>query len=211
MDNSLDQAMLSITDELDPDTTQYITFELAGYLFGLPSRDILRVVSTPPPSQGGLISMGMVQLGPYSIQILDLVSVLALKTTQPTTHPRPSAASSRALEKRNKVRELEPNENPPFLVVLQKEKKELWGIALSEPPDLMEVPNYALKPVPFHQRRSQSLKWVSHIVNYDLNRARHALLILDLSPILNLAGVPTMNEDTLKFTGGIKPPLELPK
>lgn len=222
MNNSIHPATLSITEENAPDTTQYITFELSGYLFGLSSREILRVVATPPPNQGGLIAMGMVQLGPYSIQIIDLLSTLALKSADGKTPQRPSVGSSRALENRKKMPEPDPEQNPPFLVVLQPQAQdlgqsqtrsqyqELWGIALHEPPDLIEVPNYALKPVPFQQRRSQALQWVSHIVNYDLDSNRHALLVLDLSPIVNDAPPPAPYNDKLKFTP-IQPPLESPQ
>ena len=171
MNKSLDYAALSITEDNAPESTQYITFNLSGYLFGLPSKSILRVVGTPPANQGGLISMGMVQLGPYSIQIIDLVSLLALNDTS----VRPSVSSSRALEKRKKAPTVDPEKNPPFLVVLQNDEGEFWGIALHEPPDLMDVPDYALKPVPSHRRTTRSLQWVSHIVSYDLNSDRHSL------------------------------------
>ncbi|MEM9948153.1 MAG: hypothetical protein AAF810_19115 [Cyanobacteria bacterium P01_D01_bin.36] len=219
MNNSTYQATLSIAEDNQPDTTQYITFELFGYLFGLPSREILRVVTTPPPTQGGLVAMGMVQLGPYSIQIIDLVAILALRSTDIKKHPRPSVSSSRSLENRKKGHEPNHDENPPFLVVLENPQQhetqgqaqsqinsqELWGIALHEPPDLIEVPNYALKPVPSHQRQSQALQWVSHIVNYDLNEDRHTLLVLNLSPIVKRTRPPLHLSDSLKFTP-IPPP-----
>ena len=208
MNNSLDYAALSIAEDNAPESTQYITFNVSGYVFGLPSKAILRVVTTPPANKGGLISMGMVQLGPYNIQIIDLVSLLALDDTQ----SKPSAHSSRAIERRKSAsrkserRESErreksssfvaPAKNPPFLVVLQNTDGEFWGIALDEPPDLMDVPNYALKPVPEHRKTTRSLQWVSHIVSYDLNSNRHSLLILDLSLVIDPEGkaAPMLDE-----------------
>lgn len=203
MDNPLDYAVLSITEDNAPESTQYITFNLAGYLFGLPSREILRVVATPPANKGGLISMGVVQLGPYSIQIIDLMSLLALNDTS----NRPSMSSSRALENRKRAPVTNPNQNPPFLVVLQNDEGEFWGISLHEPPDLMDVPNYALKPLPAHRRTTQSLQWVSHIVSYDLNSDRHSLLVLDLSLILDPEGkvAPKLDDDVR--LSAIQPPL----
>lgn len=169
-----------------PETTQYITFDLSNYRFAIPSHNIVKIVATPPANQGGLVSLGLVQLGPYSIQIIDIEALLSLNSAADKDNPRPSATSSRSLEKRKKTDDELSEENPSFLVVLQNALQEdLWGVALTEPPDLIEVPDYALKPVPAQKRLGRSLRWVSHIVNYDLNSERHSLLVLDLSPILN--------------------------
>ena len=161
------------------EVTQYITFKLADYLLALPSQKILKIVATPPPEQGGLVGIGLVQLGQHSIQILDLSKLLDLK------EPSKEAAS----------------QNPPFLVVFQDNAEDLWGIALPEPPDLMNVPDYALKPVPSEKRLARMLRWVSHLVTYDLNSDRHTLLLLDLSVILNL----NQTEPTARSTNA--PPL----
>lgn len=167
-----------------PETTQYITFDLGGYRFAIPSDEILKIVATPPSSQGGLVGLGLVQLGPYSIQVIDLFSLLSLNSANNKDNPRPSASSSRALEQRKKLEDNQHNDALPFLVVLQGKTSDLWGVALSEPPDLIEVPNYALKPVPAQRRLTPSLRWVSHIVSYDLDKDRHSLLVLDLSSVM---------------------------
>ena len=197
--NNLSNRMTSKTTFEDlPATTQYITFELSDYLLAIPSREILKIVATPPQNQGGLVSLGLVQLGPYSIQILDLSELLALKGAKNENLPRPSATSSRSLENRKKADSDEAEENPPFLVVLQGAEDNLWGIALREPPDLMEVPDYAFKPIPAQKRLTRSLRWVSHIASYDLNSDRHSLLILDLSTVLSTEKVkPPVAKDAL--------------
>ncbi|MGB3291962.1 MAG: chemotaxis protein CheW [Phormidesmis sp.] len=149
--------------EVSAETIKYITFKVAGYVFALPSQEILKVVATPARSEGGLVSMGLVQLGQYSIQILDLPELLSLKTVE-----RKSSSA----------------ENPPFLMVLQNADKDLLGIAVDDPPDLLEVPSYALKPVPPEKRLTHTLKWVSHVVTYSLGNNRHTLLLLDSSLLL---------------------------
>ncbi|MEN8443705.1 MAG: hypothetical protein ABG776_01710 [Cyanobacteria bacterium J06555_13] len=204
-----EQATLSQVDDNAPEITQYITFKLSGYLFALPTREVLRIVATPPPSQGGLIKMGMVQLGPYSIEMIDLPSLLALKDSPKDKHSAwPSVASSRALENRKQTIAKEAShQNPPFLIVLQNAEKDLWGIAVYEPPDLMEVPDYALKPVPSQHRLTRALRWVSHVVSYDLNSDRHSLLILDLSIILAPKRTEPIPEENPRFME-IKPPLD---
>ena len=152
-----------------PEETQYLTFRVADYLLALLSQQILRVVAIPPTGRDGLIDMGIVQLAQYSIQIIDLPKLLELK-------PAGDAASDGSSANR-------------FLIVLQNDSKDLWGIAVQDPPDIMTVPNYALKPIPPAQRQTRALRWVSHVVTYDLSSNRHSLPILDLSDLLERQGV----------------------
>ncbi len=163
-------------------TAKYITFKVAGYVFALSSQEILKVVATPSPNEGGMVSMGLVQLEQYSIQILNLPELLRLNTTD-----RQSSA-----------------ENPPFLMVLQNAEKDLWGIAVDHPPDLLEVPDYALKPVPPEKRLTPALRWVSHVVTYSLGSDRHTLLLLDSSLLL----APPQDESETTSSFEIQPPAD---
>ncbi|MEL6816063.1 MAG: hypothetical protein AAFP03_14835 [Cyanobacteria bacterium J06598_3] len=206
MNTPLKSAALAATDNPPVESTQYITFKLADYLFALRSLEILKIVETPPPSQGGLVQMGMVQLGPYSIQIIDLPALLSLKGKASKNKPGVSPAHPPNNQRKEPNPE-QPEQSPPFLMILQNAEQDLWGIALHEPPDLMEVPDYALKPVPSHQRSTRALRWVSHIVSYDLNSNRHSLLILDLSTVLAPGRSLPVVDNTPKFRE-ITPPLD---
>ena len=170
---------------------KYVTFKLANYLFALPSEKILKIVPTPSPSQGGMVSMGLVQLEQYSIQTLDLPKMMNLQRENtaisragskqhPMNSPQKESSSSKTSEELVSVEA----ENPPFLMVMQDAENALWGIAVHEPPDLMDIPQYALKPVPSEKRLTRALRWVSHVVTYDLGSDRHTLLVLDLSVLL---------------------------
>ncbi len=158
----------------DAEADQYITFKLADYLCALPSEKILKIVATPPPSQGGMVSMGLVQLEQYSIQIIDLAKLLNGQSADSASAR--TTASKTVTSADFTVAALK---NPPFLMVLQDSAQKLWGIAVNEPPDLMDIPRYALKPVPSEKRLTRALRWVSHVVTYDLGRNRHTLLVLD--------------------------------
>ncbi len=175
-------------------TNKYITFKMADYLFALPSEDILKIVATPSPSQGGMVSMGLVQLEQYSIQTLNLPKLLGLQQAS-------------AQDELDELTEAGSAQNPPFLMVMQNADKDLWGIAVDEPPDLMDVPKYALKPVPPEKRLTRTLRWVSHVVTYDLGGDRHTLLILDIAVLL----APKQAEITTSAASfpGIEPPLEI--
>lgn len=76
------QAATSKTIEHAAEVTKYITFRLIDYLLALPSEKISKVVATSLPQPGGFVSMSLMQLEQYSIQILDLSQLLALDTLQ---------------------------------------------------------------------------------------------------------------------------------
>lgn len=185
MNSVLDRAISASAQpaESPSETTRYITFKVAGYVFALPSQAILKVVATPPPNEGGLVNMGLVQLEQYSIQILNLPELLSLKSAD---------------------RKSSDTENPPFLMVLQNADKDLLGIAVDTPPDLLAVPDYALKLVPPEKRLTPALRWVSHVVTYSLGGDRHTLLLLDLSMLLS----PPQADSETVTAFEIQPPLE---
>ena len=204
----------------DSETNKYITFKLANYLFALPSERILKVVTTPPPSQGGMVSMGLVQLEQYSIQTLNLTKLMNLQqndggisklSAEQTSLSGENASivsheSSEVFSKLKDVASVSTEENPPFLVVMQDADNALWGIAVQEPPDLMDIPRYALKTVPSEKRLTRALRWVSHVVTYDLNGERHTLLILDLSVLFSTRSSEAPSNS--KLLAAIEPPLE---
>ena len=72
----------------------------------------------------------------------------------------------------------------------------------------MDIPHYALKPVPSEKRVTRALRWVSHVVTYDLDGDRHTLLLLDLSALLAQEPTSAANPSDENFLG-IEPPLEL--
>ncbi|MBE9060974.1 chemotaxis protein CheW [cf. Phormidesmis sp. LEGE 11477] len=177
--------LLSSTADRNPDRLhKYIAFKLADYSFALPSEDILRVVATPPPSQGGMVSMGLVQLAQYSIQILNLPELLSLKAfDRGDTDDRSSDNRSQQDPYLNEFAETAFAQNPPFLIVLRDADESLWGIAVHEPPDLIEISDRSLNPVPPEKRLLGALQGVSYIGSYGMEGDRHTLLILDV-PVL---------------------------
>ena len=128
MNNILNKAAFT-ESTAEAETDKYITFKLAGYLFALPSEAILKIVATPPPSQGGMVSMGLVQLEQYSIQIIDLIKLLSLQDQPKDIETSATSATS---DSKNLV--ATPTKNPPFLMVLQDAEDTLWGIAVAPPP-----------------------------------------------------------------------------
>lgn len=210
--STTEEAVL-VPDQNGSESNKYITFKLANYLFALPSNKILKVVPTPTPSQGGMVSMGLVQLEQYSIQTLDLPKMMNLQPAGASVDLDNGSVSdktrdvSKLSEPENEPKRgsLDQEKNPPFLMVLQDTEGVLWGIAVNEPPDLMDIPDYALKPVPSEKRLTRTLRWVSHVVTFDLDSARHTLLVLDLSVLLSTQPTPSPSEGSLLLE--IEPPI----
>lgn len=186
----------------------YIFFRIEQYLLALPSENILKIVATPPPSQGGMVSMGLVQLQQHSIQILNLEKLLDL---QGNAYPRKEPLTHLEHVKRGSS-----EKNPPFLIVMRKDLDEdLWGIAVGEPPELMNIPDHALSSVPEEIRLPGALQWVSHIATCLSNGANselsQTLLVLDL-PVLLAARRADINaniNDASVDILSIEPPLKV--
>jgi len=220
--------MNTISNRVQPTAStkavEYITFKVGKYLFALPSQAILKVVATPPPSQGGMVSMGLVQLEQYSIQIIDLSERLGFRKARVRSaeidsnlnsvktagnSPKAKRKAKHKAEHRAKPPEqltAEPNPNPPFLMVFQNSAGDLCGIAVETPPDLMNIPENTLKPVPTENRLTKALRWVSHIVVYEANGSRHTLLVLDLPLLLTPSQTKRPAAAPPMFT--IEPPVD---
>lgn len=190
---------------MNPVSRSHIFFKLDDYFLALPSANILKVLPTPPPSQGGMVSMGLVQLQQHSIQILQLEKILDLEPPKPEgTDLEEINLEEINLEEinledaaRNNSKPSEnPNEpaiskqNPPFLIVMRSDLDEdLWGIAVDKPPELINIADDDLSPVPEEIRLPGALKWVSHVVTRHVT-VPHAedvpqtLLVLDLPALL---------------------------
>ncbi|MGD1952719.1 MAG: chemotaxis protein CheW [Leptolyngbyaceae cyanobacterium] len=142
-----------------PEIGKFITFEVAGYWFVLPVTAILKIVNCPPPSQGGTIDIGLVQLGSHTIRLLNLHRELSYTAKVKTA----------------------PSGNAPFLVVVQDPQKELWGITLNAPPDLVELPLTLFKPVALETPFDHKTNWISHMAIE--SGSDRTLLLLDVHAI----------------------------
>lgn len=146
---------------MDNDTSaiaKFITFKIADYWFALPMEVILKVVNCPSLDQGGIVPLGLVQLGPHTIQLLDLHGVFGLGNTPPPTQL-------------------------PFLLVLRGAQKRLWGITLASPPDLIELPLTTFHSVSVDRRFVPKKQWISHIAILSEQEISRTLLLLDLKAV----------------------------
>lgn len=146
-------------DNIPSQVTKSITFNIAGYWFALPMASVLKIVNCPPADQGGIVDLGMVQLGSHTIQLLDLHRTFGLGRN--AIRPTPTL----------------------FLLVLRNAQNELWGIALDAPPDLIDLPNTAVQSASTDARFTPKKPWISHIAILSEQDITRTLLLLDLQAI----------------------------
>ena len=108
------------------DHFRVIAFGIASYTFALPMGAIARVIHCPPLENPGLGRTGLIHLEQQVIRILDLHDLATAQgNSQETAAPEPR-----------------------FLVIARRRDGELCGIPVDTPPDLIEVAQSQVQPLP---------------------------------------------------------------
>jgi purine-binding chemotaxis protein CheW len=141
-----------------------IVFKIADYLLALPISDVLKVINCSAVENRGLRTMGVIQLGPHTIRILDL------HLPQLNSGGLPQLPG-----------------NQPFLVITRTPQGELYAIAVDEPPNLMEIPLEMMRSLPPSHRQSSGLEMVSHAAVISQDEVTTTIFLLDVKRILNTA------------------------
>lgn len=140
---------------------KFIVFKIGDCLMALPMSDVLKVVNCPPSSSGSLRSMGFVQLGNHTIRVLDLHQQLN-SGDLPTVCDRQS-----------------------FLVITRTPDRELCGIVVDEPPNLVELSSDGVRSLPPPDHQSGFLPMVSHTAIISHDDVTTTILLLDVKRLLN--------------------------
>jgi purine-binding chemotaxis protein CheW len=145
-----------------------IVFQVSKNLFALPIEDVLKVVNYPATDSSGLREMGLIQLGRYTIRVIDLQQQFNSKgISQSFNHS-------------------------PFLMIMRSPWGELCGILVDEPPNLVELPREMLRSVPQSEYQSGVLKLVSHTAVVPQKNGTTTIFLLDIKRVLN----PTVHESS---------------
>lgn len=149
----------------DSQVSKFIVFKIGDYLLALPLGNVLKVVNySPIEVQAGiplLRTMGVVQLGKHTIRILNLSQLISSDNLPQLPLKQ------------------------PFLLIAQITLGELFGIWLEEPPNLLELHQQMLRPIPKSERHSGTLEIISHAAVLSENNVTITIFILDLQRILN--------------------------
>lgn len=147
-----------------PEPEKYIIFQLVSYWYVIPVAEILKIVNCPSPKNGGIVDLGMVQLGPHTVQLLNL----------------------------HQIFEIDGNTTPSygFLVVLKFQDHGLWGITLNATPDLIELPSDTLNPVSLTGELTAQSPCISHVGIVSEETGNRTLLRLDVKALIQRHGKP---------------------
>lgn len=145
----------------ESNTGKFIVFKVADFLLALPIDEVLKVVKYASVANKNLSAMGVIQVGKHAIKLLDL-------------HLPP----------------LSSNDSPhrPFLVIARGGSGELCGIAVDEPPNLVELPLELMRSLPPSDRYGKrALEWVSHVAVLPQDGGTATVFLLDLKRVTTAA------------------------
>ncbi|MEQ9235637.1 chemotaxis protein CheW [Coleofasciculus sp. E2-BRE-01] len=142
---------------MTPDTQKYIVFKISDSLMSLPMDNVLKVLNTPS-NESGWNAMGLLQIGDYTIRIVDLHQQL---------NPNYDANSTNLQS---------------FLVITNPIEGDLFGIIVDEPPNLIELNPDLIRKLPKYNRR---LPMVSHAAVLQENEKKTTIFMLDLYELFN--------------------------
>lgn len=134
------------------DSQKYIVFKISDCLMSLPMDNVLKVLNTPF-NESGWDAMGLLQIGNYTIRIVDLHQQLNPDYDVDATHSQ------------------------SFLVITNPIEGDLFGIVVDEPPNLIELNPDLIRKLPKYNRR---LPMVSHAAILQENEKKTTIFMLDL-------------------------------
>ena len=136
---------------------KYIVFKISGCFMALPMDNVLKVINTPPTASGWN-AMGLIQVGNYTIRIIDL-------------H-----------QKLNTDEQLMLPVFQSFLVITNPIEGELCGIIVDEPPNLVELNRDIIHKLP---KSNRQLQMVSHAAIIYEKEIKTTIFMLDLHELFN--------------------------
>ncbi|MEQ8383309.1 MAG: chemotaxis protein CheW [Coleofasciculus sp. A1-SPW-01] len=139
------------------DTQKYIVFKISDCLISLPMDNVLKVLNTPS-NESGWNAMGLLQIGDYTIRIVDLHQQLNPDYDTNSTNLQ------------------------SFLVITNPIEGDLFGIIVDEPPNLIELNPDLIRKLPKYNRR---LPMVSHAAVLQENEKKTTIFMLDLFELFN--------------------------
>ncbi|MEO0868334.1 MAG: chemotaxis protein CheW [Cyanobacteria bacterium J06642_11] len=145
---------------------KYIIFQVASYWYVILVSEILKIVNCPSPKDGGMIDLGMVQLGPHTVRLLNLHQIFEITDVEIPAHP--------------------------FLIVLQSPNHGLWGITLDGTPDLIELTPETLNPVSLTGELTTQSPCISHVGVLAGATGNRTLLRLDVKALIQRHGEPQL-------------------
>ncbi|GAB4342124.1 MAG: hypothetical protein Fur0042_04150 [Cyanophyceae cyanobacterium] len=189
-----------------PETLRAICFGVEGYRFALPVTAISKVAHCPSLDGNDLGKAGLVHIDSQVIQILDLRTLLtpnapevrpAIGATPPPigatpppigATPPPIGATPPPIGATPPPIGAKPLPIAPeqFLVVAHCQGRAPVGIPTDAPPDLLEIPRTAVRPLPPHGDRAHLSDLATFVAVLGSDGQETSIFLLDLARTLAL-------------------------
>ncbi|NEP10604.1 MAG: chemotaxis protein CheW [Symploca sp. SIO2C1] len=154
---------------------KFIVFKIADYFLALPIQDVLKVVNCSFELTGSLRTMGLVKIGRHMIQVLDWHEQLACLGSPQSEQTNPHVTQ---LVTTGSFPQLPVKQT--FLVITRDYQGALCGIAVDEPPNLVELPLEIMQALPESNHQSNVFKMISHAVVLSSGALSTTIFILDV-------------------------------
>jgi chemotaxis signal transduction protein len=163
-----------------PETLRAICFGVEGYRFALPVTAVSKVAHCPSLDGNDLGKAGLIHIDSQVIQILDLRTLL---------HPdAPETAPAIGAKLLPIAPETAPATAPEqFLVVAHCQGRAPVGIPTDAPPDLLEIPRAAVRPLPPHGDRAHLSDLATFVAVLGGDGQETSIFLLDLARTLAIA------------------------
>ncbi|NJK64265.1 MAG: hypothetical protein HC921_17645 [Synechococcaceae cyanobacterium SM2_3_1] len=138
-----------------------LAFPLRGQVMAVPLAAVVKLVNCPVSLQTDENEVGLLPWGDHQITVLNLYTRLAT-SSEAATSPR-----------------------RPFLLILQAPHQDLYGIPVTEPPALLNLPASSIRPLPQAYRQAMPLPLASYVAVLPRGEISVTLLLLDLSLLLH--------------------------
>lgn len=146
---------------------KFIVFQIAYYRIALLINDVLKVVNCSSIANQEILTLGLVHIGCHTIRVLDL-------------HDYLNAESKNLVSQQNTTE--------GFLVIVRNLDRQLCGILVDQPPDLLELPYEMMRSLPKSARQAKTLlDLVSHAAVISREGFTKTIFLLDVEQVLNLA------------------------
>ncbi len=137
-----------------------LAFPLRGQVVAVPMAAVVKLVTCPASLQTDENEVSLLHWRDHQITVLNLYSKLTPSSAETTPPKR------------------------PFILILQAPHQDLYGIPITEPPALLNLPASTIRPLPQAYRQAMPLPLASYVAVLPRGEISVTILLLDLSLLL---------------------------
>ena len=136
--------------------------------------DVLKVINCSSIANKEILTLGLFHIGCHTIRVLDLHHYLNEEIQNPISLQIDNLSQPKITES--------------FILIVSNLDRQLCGILVDQPPDLLELPCEMMRSLPKSARQATTLlDLVSHAAVVSREGVTKTIFLLDVEQVLNLA------------------------